>query len=737
MKRFVMVLWFLAASFGLFTSTGRSFAQCLPTNYSVTCNNIAHVAINGTEDNSQDAHTRVNVTGPLASRPSTCGVGEEFFASDAAAGQNKYLCTAANTWTQQVGGAPTTAQVQAAINGQPITPSTVAAGTSVQIAGDTAITSQSSHNSQVVTCPPTGTLAQYCGADGAWHTVSGLSGLTINNIPKAASASALGASAISDDGTNVTSSEPVRFGAPSANALAACPGGHCIAADVSSTTASPEPAVNTFDSRSAGWYVSEAGGAFSRLCTAANGQCAAVLPNLANSVLGDTASALIVDGTSIPRGNSLGYITGTTAGAWGTANTAASAETGTPQGSGYGYNPKTTTPLMGLQTYAYDLSQLPALKGKLTWIQNFAYDGTDSSHVLSDLTSASGSPSNSINGLCAQAGTTYNHVYFIADTGTNDFGGSLGSTCEASSAATVLSTMKSIWSSATNAGCTVIAVTPMTRQYATGYQSSYYSGYVTVSSGTVTWVSGTQFTGASSSVNQICGTSGGTPLVGGDGHVIIINGVQYPIATVTSATSLTLGGSGASITLSGNQPYLAGQEIERQVYNTSVRSLLGQGYFWGLLDADVILPNGILMNDGIHPSPAGHAVIAAEGNKVLLTGGSPGYPAAGVVPMNFLDTTSTLAGADNNHVPTDAAMIGYNATHGMNLLAHLTTTAATSDNVTVTGMTSSGHCLLTPTTSSAATNIATSYVSAKTTNQITVTHTATASMGYDIACSAN
>ena len=76
-------------------------------------------------------------------------------------------------------------------------------------------------------------------------------------------------------------------------------------------------------------------------------------------------------------------------------------------------------------------------------------------------------------------------------------------------------------------------------------------------------------------------------------------------------------------------------------------------------------------------------------------------------------------------------------TSGAPLVATLTTTAATSDNLTVTGMTASGHCALSPTNASAATNIATTYVSAKTTNQITVTHTATASMTYDFLCTAN
>lgn len=71
------------------------------------------------------------------------------------------------------------------------------------------------------------------------------------------------------------------------------------------------------------------------------------------------------------------------------------------------------------------------------------------------------------------------------------------------------------------------------------------------------------------------------------------------------------------------------------------------------------------------------------------------------------------------------------------MVAALVTTAAASDNVTIQGMTSSGHCTLFPTNVAAATNIATTFVSAKAANQITVSHTATASMNYDISCTAN
>ena len=70
-------------------------------------------------------------------------------------------------------------------------------------------------------------------------------------------------------------------------------------------------------------------------------------------------------------------------------------------------------------------------------------------------------------------------------------------------------------------------------------------------------------------------------------------------------------------------------------------------------------------------------------------------------------------------------------------VASLTTTASASDNVTVPQATVSSHCSLAATNASAATNIATTYISAKNTNQVTVSHAATASMTYDIICTPN
>ncbi len=57
----------------------------------------------GPWDASGAAYTLPAKRGTIAQLPATCTQGAEYFATDATPGQNKYLCTAANTWTQQAG----------------------------------------------------------------------------------------------------------------------------------------------------------------------------------------------------------------------------------------------------------------------------------------------------------------------------------------------------------------------------------------------------------------------------------------------------------------------------------------------------------------------------------------------------------------------------------------------------------------------------------------------------------
>ena len=58
--------------------------------------------ITGAWDASNAASSKPAKTGTAL--PQTCGVGEQFFNTNAAQGQNLYFCTAANTWIQMTGG---------------------------------------------------------------------------------------------------------------------------------------------------------------------------------------------------------------------------------------------------------------------------------------------------------------------------------------------------------------------------------------------------------------------------------------------------------------------------------------------------------------------------------------------------------------------------------------------------------------------------------------------------------
>jgi hypothetical protein len=58
--------------------------------------------ITGPWDASNAASSKPAKTGTVL--PSLCGVGEQFFKTDAAQGQNLYFCTGANTWIQMTGG---------------------------------------------------------------------------------------------------------------------------------------------------------------------------------------------------------------------------------------------------------------------------------------------------------------------------------------------------------------------------------------------------------------------------------------------------------------------------------------------------------------------------------------------------------------------------------------------------------------------------------------------------------
>jgi len=76
--------------------------------------------LTGKLDASGASHTLPSKTGLAANKPATCTQGEEYFATDSTAGQNKFYCTATNTWTQQLGGSNPTAGSGISVSGSTV-----------------------------------------------------------------------------------------------------------------------------------------------------------------------------------------------------------------------------------------------------------------------------------------------------------------------------------------------------------------------------------------------------------------------------------------------------------------------------------------------------------------------------------------------------------------------------------------------------------------------------------------
>jgi hypothetical protein len=108
-------------------------------------------------------------------------------------------------------------------------------------------------------------------------------------------------------------------------------------------------------------------------------------------------------------------------------------------------------------------------------------------------------------------------------------------------------------------------------------------------------------------------------------------------------------------------------------------------------------------------------------SKIVL-GSQSGKYGTNTITGSFTNSWHTMLPDGNGSVP---------------VVASLTTTAASSDSVSIKGATSSSHCTLTPTNASAAADSTGTYVSSKTTNQITVAHPASAGRTWDITCTAN
>ncbi len=95
------------------------------------------------------------------------------------------------------------------------------------------------------------------------------------------------------------------------------------------------------------------------------------------------------------------------------------------------------------------------------------------------------------------------------------------------------------------------------------------------------------------------------------------------------------------------------------------------------------------------------------------------------IPLNY-NVTETIS------APNGGLITLINVVQNGPLVGSLTTTAATSDTVSIVGITASSHVALQPTNATAATMLTSTYVSAKSAGSITVTHPVTASATFDV-----
>lgn len=145
----------------------------------------------------------------------------------------------------------------------------------------------------------------------------------------------------------------------------------------------------------------------------------------------------------------------------------------------------------------------------------------------------------------------------------------------------------------------------------------------------------------------------------------------------------------------------------------------------------------LILNSGTN------TVINSLGTNAVQINPSANSGTGGAEVWNGANTPVKVGGIDGTglvygNAGIKAGASGSTIADSRNLLqftASLSTTAAASDAVTITGATASSRCTLAATNASAATNFATTFISAKAANSITVSHAATAGMTYDLACS--
>jgi hypothetical protein len=190
-------------------------------------------------------------------------------------------------------------------------------------------------------------------------------------------------------------------------------------------------------------------------------------------------------------------------------------------------------------------------------------------------------------------------------------------------------------------------------------------------------------------------------------------------ATTPSAASKACTTSGGNRTCSLSWSLVPGQ-VATTVCRSNACAVIGAGFKIAgttFFDTGHFFPSG-------SPPTVNQAIASGDTSTGLVT------TQIALIANGFSGKLVPLFTADRTIVMPDAN------SHLM-VVGTLTTTSAASDTLTLQGVTSSSHCTFSAANASAATNIASSYISSVSNNAVTLAHTATSGMIYNFACSKN
>lgn len=205
----------------------------------------------------------------------------------------------------------------------------------------------------------------------------------------------------------------------------------------------------------------------------------------------------------------------------------------------------------------------------------------------------------------------------------------------------------------------------------------------------------------------------------------VLSGAQFNI-NVAGVPVAEFAGASGTIVQPLNLLSLAG--LGTRAVTVTASGLLGTS----TLSTGTVL-TGTQYKLSAYPNAGSNATVGpATGLSTDASGNNITIPGTATIGAGTLKINGASIPANTQTLGTDS---GDNMVATLTIIPlSLTTTTVSSIAITVPGMTASGHCTMSPTNALASLSTGQAYISAKTTNQIIVTHVPLAGLTYDILC---